>query len=73
MRKRTRDSTYKTIELIRAADKVMDSIGSPPSIWNRVIRTVKRELLYGFLTTWQGPAVALIWLGIAMMLFAIVF
>ncbi len=70
MRKRTnyRDSTFKTLEILRASDRVMDSIsdmGSPSSIWKQFIRTAKRELLYAFAIAWQGPAIALIWLGVA--------
>jgi len=61
-------STHKTIALLRQSDKVMDGI-RPPSIWTRV----KRELLYVFAIVWVGPAIALIWLGIAMLLFSIVF
>ncbi len=69
-------STYKTLEILRASDKVMDSIndmGSPPSIWKKFSRQAKRELLYSLATAWQIPMIAAIWLGIAMLLYAIVF
>ncbi len=77
MRKSKRtSSTHDTVNLLRASDRVRDSIsdmGSPAYSWKKATRAVKRELLYAVLTTWQGPAIALIWLGIAMLLFAIVF
>ncbi len=69
-------STHKTISLLRESDKVMDSIddmGSPPSVWKKFSRQAKRELLYAAAVSWQIPMIAAIWLGIAMLLYAIVF
>ncbi len=70
------NSSTKTLEILRSADRVMDSIndmGSPPSLWKKFSRQAKRELLYSLATAWQIPMIAAIWLGIAMLLYAIVF
>ncbi len=62
MRKRTsfRDSTFKTLEILRASDRVMDSIndmGSPPTVFEKFIRQAKRELVYVAAVVWQIPAI----------------
>ncbi len=70
------NSSTKTLEILRSADRVMDSIndmGSPPSLWKKFSRQAKRELYYAAAVSWQIPMIAAIWLGIAMLLFAIVF
>ncbi len=70
------NSSTKTLEILRSADRVMDSIndmGSPPSLWKKFSRQAKRELYYAAAVSWQIPMIAAIWLGIAMLLYAIVF
>ncbi len=69
-------STHKTISLLRESARVRDAItdmGSPPSAWERFMRQAKRELVYVAAVVWQLPAILAIWLGIAMLLYAIVF
>jgi hypothetical protein len=69
------ESTHETIELLRQTDKTLDAIHylSPTPLWKKLLRNVKRELLYSSAIAWQVPITLAIYLVLFWIVLAIIF